>query len=428
MFRAIPWWLVAIGIPIVVVVAVGAVWLLLAIGVDRNQLDAIRTGGTLGVGLGGSVVLWLAVRRQRTTELDLLQKYETHRLAERVAVHNEVHQQRVAEDAREDSVERRITELYTRAVEQLGSDKAPVRLGGLYALERLAQNDKRQRQTIVNVLCAYLRMPYSPPPEPSDDVASSQIDDSDEKRMQEREVRLTAQRILAVHLRPDSDTKGSIEKFWGAVDLDLTGADLVDLDFRECHMRLATFAGARFHGTAWFTGARFTDKAVFYKAHFGCGVQFGGAEFEKVALLHRATFAEDGNFAGVKFRGDAVFAATEFVGKAQFDGAQFAEGSTLPTEITESYMVFETPQADFKETQFRKDASFRNVQFGGGANFCEASFGDWTSFEGAKFTTSRKVGPASIELVRFSGATFSRPAPSQVAQFISTPNRTDCWP
>jgi len=50
-----------------------------------------------------------------------------------------------------DATERRITELYTKAVEQLGSDKAPVRLGGLYALERLAQDyprtaaDHRQR-------------------------------------------------------------------------------------------------------------------------------------------------------------------------------------------------------------------------------------------------------------------------------------------
>jgi hypothetical protein len=44
-----------------------------------------------------------------------------------------------------------------------GSDKAPVRLAGLYALERLAQNNEYQRQTIVNVVCAYLRMPYQPP-------------------------------------------------------------------------------------------------------------------------------------------------------------------------------------------------------------------------------------------------------------------------
>ncbi|MEU6741925.1 hypothetical protein [Streptosporangium sandarakinum] len=63
-----------------------------------------------------------------------------------------------------------MTELYTKAVEQLGRDKAALRLGGLYALERLAQDSPGHRQIIVNVICAYLRMPYTPPePAPAPD-------------------------------------------------------------------------------------------------------------------------------------------------------------------------------------------------------------------------------------------------------------------
>ena len=61
-----------------------------------------------------------------------------------------------------DTTEQRITELYTKAVEQLGSNKVPVRFGGLHGLERLAQDNPAHRQTIVNVICAYLRMPFSP--------------------------------------------------------------------------------------------------------------------------------------------------------------------------------------------------------------------------------------------------------------------------
>ncbi len=90
----------------------------------------------------------VSIRRQRSTELDLLNKYEAHRLAERVA-----------EAAQGDAVERRITELYTQAADQLGSDKAPVRLAGLYALERLAQDTSRLRQTIVNVLAPICECP-----------------------------------------------------------------------------------------------------------------------------------------------------------------------------------------------------------------------------------------------------------------------------
>jgi hypothetical protein len=83
--RPIAHWVIWAGIPLMVIIAAAAIWSLL--GVGRDQLDAIRTGGTLGVGLGGAVLLWLAIRRQRSTELDLLQKYEAHELAQRVADH-----------------------------------------------------------------------------------------------------------------------------------------------------------------------------------------------------------------------------------------------------------------------------------------------------------------------------------------------------
>ena len=102
------------------------------------QLDVIRTAETLVIGTGGAAALLLTARRQRYTELAL------------------VHTDR-------DATERRITELYTKAADQLGSEKAPVRLAGLHALERLAQNTPEQRQTIGDVICAYLRMPYKPP-------------------------------------------------------------------------------------------------------------------------------------------------------------------------------------------------------------------------------------------------------------------------
>lgn len=48
-----------------------------------------------------------------------------------------------------------VTDAYTKAVEQLGHAKAPVRLGALHSLERLAQDNPSRRQTVVDVLCAY---------------------------------------------------------------------------------------------------------------------------------------------------------------------------------------------------------------------------------------------------------------------------------
>ncbi|WP_182885545.1 pentapeptide repeat-containing protein [Microbispora sp. H10885] len=50
-----------------------------------------------------------------------------------------------------------ITDRYTKAVEQLGSSKQDVRLGGIYALQRLTVDSPRDRETIRNVLAAYVR-------------------------------------------------------------------------------------------------------------------------------------------------------------------------------------------------------------------------------------------------------------------------------
>jgi hypothetical protein len=50
-----------------------------------------------------------------------------------------------------------ITDRYTKAIEQLGSDKLDVRLGGIYALERIAVDSKRDHPTVVEVLGAFVR-------------------------------------------------------------------------------------------------------------------------------------------------------------------------------------------------------------------------------------------------------------------------------
>lgn len=141
--------LFAAGVVVITTGAVAAVlfWLDLVslASKDRatSQLDALKIGLSVGVGSGGVFALYLAARRQRTTELDL-----THRASVQAAVDT-------------DATERRITELYTKAADQLGSDKAVVQLAGLYAMERLAQGNSTHRQIVVDVLCGYLHMPFT---------------------------------------------------------------------------------------------------------------------------------------------------------------------------------------------------------------------------------------------------------------------------
>jgi hypothetical protein len=148
------------------------------------------------------------------------------------------------------SQSQQVTESFAKAVEQLGHDQAPVRLGAMYALERLAQDNPPRRQTIVDVLCAYLRMPYTVPPsgesaaDPRHDAPTGVARPATTSAprhdpAQELQVRQTAQRLLADHLRRPPDIshedaqriKASPEEtFWPGISLDLTGATLVDFD------------------------------------------------------------------------------------------------------------------------------------------------------------------------------------------------------
>ncbi|MDQ7807170.1 pentapeptide repeat-containing protein [Amycolatopsis sp. A133] len=229
------------GAGLLVVAAVAATLLLTLLGrgrpEDTARLDALKTAANIVIGTGGAAALLLAARRQRSAELDLVQKDH-------------------------DATERRITEIYGKAADQLGSDKAPVRLAGLYALERLAAGYAENRQTIVNVLCAYLRMPYKP----------------GAKSAEELQVRKTAQRILLLHLRPGSAEKPN-EAFWPDIDLDFSGARLVGLTLTHCSIRSITCYGAEFLELASFRGTEFRTKADFNQAVFKDRVDFRGTVF-----------------------------------------------------------------------------------------------------------------------------------------------------
>lgn len=67
------------------------------------------------------------------------------------------------------SQEKHKTDLFVKAIEQLGSEKLEVKLGGIYALERIARDSEKDHWTIMEVLTAYVRAnaPW-PPEEPAD--------------------------------------------------------------------------------------------------------------------------------------------------------------------------------------------------------------------------------------------------------------------
>jgi uncharacterized protein YjbI with pentapeptide repeats len=370
-WRARPqtWWWIALVVVVPVIALTGvAAWLLLATTHPTqaaDQIELVKTALAVGAGTGGVITLILAGRRQWHTEQAQL-------------------------GTEHDATERRITDLYTKAADQLGSDQAPVRLAGLYALERLAQDNPSQRQTIVNVMCAYLRMPYIPPEEqpPADDAPESD-QARFEARTQEHQVRHTAQRILAAHLRTSRDHIDAA--FWPDIDLDLTGATLIDLDFHDCHMRAASFTRARFIGDASFTQVQFSDDARFDGAQFPSGANFSKSQFETTAMFAEAHFGGRAWFAEVDFAGTARFVKAQFEKDAGFDQAQI------------------TGEAGFVGARFAKDARFENARFTGDASFGMVQFQGNAKFRATEFASdtifvrSRFAGVAEFDEAQFAG-------------------------
>ena len=63
--------------------------------------------------------------------------------------------------------ERQLTERFARAVDQLGHPALDVRLGGIYSLERLAQESPEDHGPIIEILAAFVRE-HAPWPAPGD--------------------------------------------------------------------------------------------------------------------------------------------------------------------------------------------------------------------------------------------------------------------
>jgi hypothetical protein len=198
---------------------------------------------------------------------------------------------------------RTLNERFATAAVQLGDDKRPaVRLAGVYAMAGLADDWPENRQTCVDVLCAYLRLPYDPDPGGGRGAERAAY-------RADREVRHTAIRVITAHLKVAAATS------WKGRNLDFTGA---------------VFDGGDFSG-AWFSGGRVS----FVDAKFSRGwVSFDNTVFSGGTVDFRfAKFFGDVRvaFVGARFSGGTVdFRVAEFSG-GEVDFSKADDWSHPPT-------------------------------------------------------------------------------------------------
>ena len=140
------------------------------------------------------------------------------------------------------SREGQVTDRYTKAIEQLGSDKLDVRIGGIYALERVARDSAKDHPTIMEVLTAFIRE-HSREPWPVDGEGAQQGKKKTRPDVQAAVTvagRRDAKRdILPIDLA-GANLTGANLAYANLADANLTGADLAGANLTRANLAART--------------------------------------------------------------------------------------------------------------------------------------------------------------------------------------------
>ncbi|ANZ37328.1 hypothetical protein BBK82_15925 [Lentzea guizhouensis] len=254
-------WLTAVLAALLVTAGTGvALWL-----VKAPAVEIVKTAGVAGGAVVALYALWLNDRRRKVEE----------------ARHN-LESEKIAD------------ERFARSVELLGNEADQVRVGAMHALAWLANSTPRYKQTVLDVLCAYLRRPFEHPAyqkKPSD-PAQVFLDVPADVQL-EHQVRLTAQRLI-------KDTLAWGEDIDGHYDLDLTGASLEYFSLDGRHVNRITARRAQFYGITNLRNVHVRKPSLFSGATFYGRLELKNGDFE----------------------GGISFQEARFLGEVEFDGAE----------------------------------------------------------------------------------------------------------
>jgi uncharacterized protein YjbI with pentapeptide repeats len=182
-----------------------------------------------------------------------------------------------------------ITDRMTRAIDQMASDNIHVRIGGLYALERLAKDSNEDRQTITRILTAYIRTrsPWTTPPQLNHQHDTPALEDGMLRLGLRAEDVQMALYILGDRPHPD-DERPLYLSF-----ADLRIASLAGRDLRGIICRNTNLAGA------WLQGAQLDD--AYLKASDLRQARLEGAQLVNAKLNN--AHLQGANLQGADLRG-----------------------------------------------------------------------------------------------------------------------------
>ena len=282
-------------------------------------------------------------------------------------------------------------ERYTKAVEQLGDEKSPIRMGGVYTLVGLVdewledesiekyEDRLKEGQVIVNNLCAYIRSPFtlaSHYNELSEDAPSLEGIYKDKKEEfyvdkaildSEADVRLSI--IKEIHDRiqdPDKNTPGA----WSGFEYDFSGSTFfypIDLT-NSYYAKPINFSGSTYKGWADFCGSTYQALADFSRSTYQALADFSRSTYQALADFSRSTYQGRVDFNGSTYQALADFRGSTYQGRVDFSGSIYQGG------------------ADFSGSIYQGGAYFTCSIYQGGAYFTCSTYTDWADFRGSTYT------------------------------------------
>ena len=283
-------------------------------------------------------------------------------------------------------------------------------------LEKLKKKAEKEAQTIINILCKYIRtMPGECTKEALKDIGALDTISQD-KLKSDSEVR----RLIFSEMS-DRSSKVTVENgkksitpgVWSEFNFDFTRAPIF-YSLNDINIEKPDFSGSTFYGMANFSSSTFYGKA-----------NFSGSTFNQDANFIGAKFTENVDFCGANFIGNADFRSANFPGFTEFKNVNFREAVNFSGIAFTQSATFQGARfygvANFIWTLFKnnpghsQEADFTNTKFFQGASFYRALFEANANFEGAKFLKNAK----------FSRVDFSKATLEGGPSFLITNHRED---
>ena len=302
-------------------------------------------------------------------------------------------------------------ERYTKAVEQLGDEKAPIRMGGVYTLVGLVdewledesiekyEDRLKEGQVIINNLCAYIRSPFtltSHYNELSNPTPKGIYKDKKEKFYadkatldSETDVRLGI--IKEIHDRiqgPDKNTPGA----WSDFEYDFSGSTFfypIDLT-NSYYAKPINFSGSTYKGWADFCGSTYQALADFSRSTYQALADFSRSTYQGRVDFNGSTYQALADFRGSTYQGRVDFSGSIYQGGADFSGSIYQGGAYFTCSIYQGGAYFTcstyTDWADFRGSTYTDWAYFTGSTYQGGAYFTGSTYTGWADFRDSTYT------------------------------------------